>query len=153
MQFPLRDLSETEKETVMNAPIWVGIMIGCADGNLSQNEVERIEEVISTKTFSEKNDVHYLYKEIVEGGVAAQIKREVEALEGSAEDKAHALVEKLSGLNAILPKLGQAYAVQFRDSLHDVAVAVSKAAGGVLGIGTISVEEKELLDLPMIDKH
>jgi hypothetical protein len=59
---------------------------------------------------------------------------------------------ELTTLNTILPKLNPTYALQFRDSLHDIAVEVAKASGGIFGIGSIGEEEKELLDLPMIDK-
>lgn len=137
---------------MMDAPIWVGILIGCADGKMVPQELKRIEEVIKTKTFSEHNDVHYLYTELAENNLHSNIEGLFGSLTGTPEEKSHLATEKLSELNAILPKLNETYAKQYRDSLHDLAVAVAKAAGGVLGIGSISHEEKELIDLPMIDK-
>lgn len=152
MEFPLRNLNDGEKETIMNAPIYVGILIGCADGEMSADESARIEKVIKTKTFSEKNDVHYLYEDLAENNLHQTIIDLFNASGSTVEEKSQFAHDKLASINTILPKLNPTYAVQYRDSLHDVAVAVAKASGGVLGIGTISVEEKELLDLPMINK-
>ncbi len=152
MDFPLRDLNETEKQVVNNAPIIVGILIGCADGEMSQDEMDRIEEVIKTKTFSEKNDVHYLYDDIASNDLTGTIANIFDGLGNSAQDKATSAIAQLTELNSILPKLNPTYAIQYRDSLLDLAVAVAKASGGVFGIGTISEEEKDLIDLPMINE-
>lgn len=152
MEFPLRNLNDAEKAALANGPIWVGILIGCADGEMNTKEIERIEEVIRTKTFSEQNDVHYLYKELTNENLKAKIEVEFDGLGGSAEEKADKATANLEGLNSLLAKVNSTYAAQYRDSLHDIAVEVAKAAGGILGIGSISSDEKELLDLPMINK-
>ncbi|MFT5725031.1 MAG: tellurite resistance protein [Bacteroidia bacterium] len=152
MDFPLRNLNDTEKQSLTNAPIVVGILIGCADGELSANELSRIEQVIKTKTFSEQNDVHYVYNELANSNLIGSIETLFENLGNTSEERVQAATVELTTLNTILPKLNPTYALQFRDSLHDIAVEVAKASGGIFGIGSIGEEEKELLDLPMIDK-
>lgn len=152
MDFPLRNLNDTEKQSLKNAPIQVGILIGSADGDLSEKELSRIEEIIRTKTFSEHNDVHYLYTELTNGDLSGTIHKIFNELGTNAEERVAGATAALKGLNPILPKLNPTYALQFRDSLHDIAVEVAKASGGIFGMGSISEEEKELLNLPMIDK-
>lgn len=152
MDFPLRNLNDTEKQSLKNAPIHVGLLIGSADGEVSNNELARIESIIKTKTFSEDNDVHYIYTELANNDLLGNISSIFEALGNTAEERVNAATAALKGLNTILPKLNPTYALQFRDSLHDIAVEVAKASGGIFGMGSISEEEKELLDLPMIDK-
>ena len=137
---------------MMNAPIHVGLLIGSVDGEVSKKELDRIEGIIKTKTFSEDNDVHYLYVDLVKDDLSGKISTIFDTLGNTAEERVNAATAALKGLNSILPKLNPTYALQFRDSLHDIAVEVAKASGGVFGMGSISEEEKELLNLPMIDK-
>ena len=152
MDFPLRNLNDTEKQSMMNAPIHVGLLIGSVDGEVSKKELDRIEGIIKTKTFSEDNDVHYLYVDLVKDDLSGKISTIFDTLGNTAEERVNEATAALKGLNSILPKLNPTYALQFRDSLHDIAVEVAKASGGVFGMGSISEEEKELLNLPMIDK-
>ena len=152
MDFPLRNLNDTEKQSMMNAPIHVGLLIGSVDGEVSKKELDRIEGIIKTKTFSEDNDVHYLYVDLVKDDLSGKISTIFDTLGNTAEERVNEATAALKGLNSILPKLNPTYALQFRDSLHDIAVEVAKASGGIFGMGSISEEEKELLNLPMIDK-
>lgn len=132
----------------------VGILIGSADGKMSEREVQKLREVIKTKVTSEKNDLHLLFKKMAEGdldGQIANINMQTSGY-GSVEEKAAFLIGKLEGLNKAFPKLDRTYAKQYRHALHDIAVVVANSTGGVLGIGRVSHEEAELLDLPFIDK-
>ena len=152
MDFPLRNLNETEKDSMKSAPILAGLLIACVDGEVTEKELARIEQIIKTKTFSEHNDVHYLYTELANDSLNGRIKSVFADLGHSTDERVANATEALKGLNTILPKLNPTYALQFRDSLHDIAVEVAKASGGIFGMGSISEEEKELLNLPMIDK-
>ncbi len=152
MDFPLRNLNETEKDSLKTAPIYVGLLIASVDGEVSENELARIEDIIKTKTFSEQNDVHYLYTELANNDLLGNINTIFNGLGDSTEARVSGATEALKNLNSILPKVSPTYALQFRDSLHDIAVEVAKASGGIFGMGSISDEEKEVLDLPMIDK-
>jgi len=152
MDFPLRNLNETEKDSLKTAPIYVGLLIASVDGEVSENELARIEDIIKTKTFSEQNDVHYLYTELANNDLLGNINTIFNGLGDSTEARVSGATEALKNLNSILPKVSPTYALQFRESLHDIAVEVAKASGGIFGMGSISDEEKEVLDLPMIDK-
>ncbi|MFT5512479.1 MAG: tellurite resistance protein [Bacteroidia bacterium] len=152
MDFPLRNLNDTEKESMKNAPIQVGLLIGAADGAVNEKEFSRIEQIIKTKSFSEKNDVHYLYADLAKGDLHGDINAMFQSLGDTPEERVNAATEALKQLNSILPKLNPTYALQYRDSLHDIAVEVAKASGGIFGMGSIGEEEKELLNLPMINK-
>ena len=96
--------------------------------------------------------MHYLYTELANDSLNGRIKSVFADLGHSTDERVANATEALKGLNTILPKLNPTYALQFRDSLHDIAVEVAKASGGIFGMGSISEEEKELLNLPMIDK-
>ena len=153
MDFPLRNLNETEKDslkTCTNSRWFVDWHLSTE--RCQKKSLARIEGIIKTKTFSEDNDVHYLYVDLVKDDLSGKISTIFDTLGNTAEERVNAATAALKGLNSILPKLNPTYALQFRDSLHDIAVEVAKASGGIFGMGSISEEEKELLNLPMIDK-
>jgi lysophospholipase L1-like esterase len=154
MLFQLRNLSDRQYQLVMDAPILVGILLGSADGQLSERGVTRLVEVIKTKVITEKNDVHLLYKKLAEGDIAARVSQLVAKTGefGSNEEKADYLTDQLTGLNKVFEKINHAYAVQYRDALHDIAIAVANSTGGILGVARISHDESQLIDLSFINR-
>ncbi|MCB0735681.1 MAG: hypothetical protein KDC76_13950 [Bacteroidetes bacterium] len=153
MLYQLRNLNTREQELMMDGPVLVGILIGSADGNLSSEEVRRLNDLVKTKVYSEKNDVHLLYKQLAETDLSDRITAIAgeTAEKDTVEEKEEFLIGRLAGLNPILKKLDHAYAVQYRDSLKDIAVGIANASGGILGIGRVSHEEEELLSLSFIE--
>lgn len=153
MLFQLRNLKDSEKETVKLAPIWVALYIANLDGKIEISELEKVKEVIHIKTYSEKNDVHYLYKELDNSSVLDDlIAGELTKLPQSVEERSAMLESRLAGLNQVFPKLDPEYTKQLYKSLRDIAVSVANAAGGVMGMGKITPEESEAIHLPMIEK-
>ena len=105
MDFPLRNLNETEKDSLKTAPIYVGLLIASVDGEVSENELARIEDIIKTKTFSEQNDVHYLYTELANNDLLGNINTIFNGLGDSTEARVSGATEALKNLNSILPKV------------------------------------------------
>jgi tellurite resistance protein len=154
MLFQLRDLSENEKDAVLSAPIYVGLLVGGADGELSKPELDRLVHLIEVKTFSEGNDVQNIYEAIEEfsnDNVSSYVQKKIGQLPSDLADRETELVNRLARLNSILAKLSKTYARQYYKSLKDIAVSVANADGGFFGISAISHEEKEFISLPMID--
>ena len=154
MLFQLRNLSENEKDAVLSAPIYIGLLVGGADGELSEPELDRLVKVIEVKTFSEGNDVQNIYEAIEEFSqdqVSAYVQKKIAQLPSDMGEREAELVSRLSRLNNILPKLNKTYARQYYNSLKDIAVSVANADGGFFGIAAISHEEKEFISLPMIE--
>ena len=46
MLFELRKLNTDEETIVLQAPIWTALLIGFADGELHQDELDRLKELI-----------------------------------------------------------------------------------------------------------
>ncbi|MBI1307947.1 MAG: hypothetical protein GC181_15190 [Bacteroidetes bacterium] len=154
MLFQLRNLSDRERELMLDAPALVGILIGSADGSLSEKEVKRLRDTVHTKAFSEKNDLHHLFKQLDETDFADRVTAIAAetAEKPTIAEKEEFLIERLKGLNKILPKLDSTYSKQYREALHSIAVSVANASGGVMGIGRLTHEEADLIKLPFIDK-
>lgn len=154
MLFELRKLSSEEESVVLHAPIWTALLIGFADGELHQVELDKLREVVHVKTFSELNDVRKLYQELEKYEESAQIlERELANIPTNPEARMKYLEENLTRLNDILPKLTVPYRRQFVHSLKEIAAAIANAEGGFLGFGTISRAESKYLHLPMIDEQ
>ena len=136
---------------MINAPVWVTLLIACADDNLNRDEIKKAGEVIHAKTFSEKSDVRNLYREIDED-FEHLVQAQINLLPLLGEDRIAQLTANLEQLNTILPKLDPSYASKFHNSLTNLAAIVAQADGGFLGMGSVSYKEREYLKLPMIKK-
>lgn len=150
MLYQLRNLTESEKNVMVNAPVWVTLLIACADNDLHADEIKKAEEIINTRSFTENSDVRELYKELNED-FDHLVQIEINNLPLTGDERITQLVENLKQLNTIYPKLEHAYATQFHNSLKKLAALVAQADGGFFGIGSISYKEAEYIQLPMIE--
>ncbi len=152
MLYQLRNLKDSEKQEFFKGPYMVALLIGGADGELSNKEIDRVSEVIHVKTYSEKNDLEDFYKILDAQEAADEMNSILNAMPVAWEERHAELTNRLSALGAALKKLDKAYAVQYYNSLKDIAVQIANASGGVFGVGQINESEHEMLTLSMIEK-
>jgi uncharacterized protein with von Willebrand factor type A (vWA) domain len=62
------------------------------------------------------------------------------------------IVEELTHLNSILPKLTEKFATEFYNRMRDLAHEVAHSSGGVLGMNKLGDEEEQYVELPMLKK-
>ena len=151
MLYQLRDLEQNEQNIMINAPVWVTLLIACADNNLNREEIKKAAKVIHLRAITEDSDVRNIYKELDED-FEHLVQIEINNLPLMGEDRISQLTENLEKLNAIYPKLDHTYAVQYHKSLLKLAALIAQAEGGLFGIGSISYKEAEFIHLPMIQK-
>jgi hypothetical protein len=149
MLYQLRNLSEKEQNIIINAPVWVTLLIACADNDLNREEVKKAANVIQMRSLTEDSEIRTLYREISDD-FEHLIQIEINNLPLLGEDRISQLTQNLSQLNEIYPKLESTYAIQFHKSLLKLAAIVAQSDGGLFGIGSISYEEAEYIKLPMI---
>lgn len=153
MLFELRKLDSEEESVMLHAPIWTALLIGFADGELHDDELKKLREIIHVKTFAELNDVRKLYQELEKYEESAEIlERELEVLPTNPQAREKYLIAGLTQLNDIFPKLSVEYSRQFLKSLKEIAAAVANADGGFLGFGSVSKAESKFIHLPMINE-
>ena len=150
MLYQLRKLSAQEQTIMLQAPIWVSLLIACADMEINEDEIKKAKEFIRLKTFTEESDVRNLYRELNED-IDHAIEVESHAMPFDGQERITYLSDKLAQLNKILPKLELRYAIQFHRTLKELALSVAQSEGGLLGIGTVSHKEEEFISLPMIE--
>jgi hypothetical protein len=151
MLYQLSQLNTEERELIYDAPVWVSIYVALADNRIKKEERKKIVETVHTKTFSEKNDLSEMYKEL-EVNIESRIQIAIDQIPAFQEDKEPFVREKLVAVNSAMKKLDKVFARQLYKSLKDFAVITAQASGGVLGVNRINETEKGLLNLDMIEQ-
>lgn len=144
----LSKLSSGELELVYRAPLLVCILIAGADGNIDRKEIKKAITIAQKKQRG-TDAVSILFKEI-----AQDFEDKLKVLEQGypyeATQRTPLIIEELTGLNALLPRLAQTFAKGYYEILKLLAQEVATSSGGLLGMKSIGAEEAKLVKLAMI---
>lgn len=151
MLHQLRNLNQQEMDLLAAAPVWVMLLIACADQNIEEKEVNRGKEIIRIKSFTEKSDVRFIYSDL-ESQMDHIIDQSLKSLSADGEERIKFISAKLEELNEILAKIERSFAIQFYNSLRDLAIYVAQASETFFGVISINMEEKKYIKLPMLKK-
>jgi hypothetical protein len=143
----VENLSDREQDAMMKAPLLVCILIAGADNNIDQHEVKSAIHLANAALA--KSGVSEIFKAAAED-FEDKFKIVLQGLPPDAAQRNPVLVEELSALNAILPKLTKVFAQEYYKCLLFIAKRIAEASGGVLGIKSIGEEEMKWMKLPMI---
>lgn len=145
----LKNLTESEIDLLKKIPAMVTILIAGADEEISKSELKEAINLTKIKQSKARKELIGYYQEI-----APDFEKSLNDLLASypsdAEVRSKQVIEEIEKLNTILPKVDKAWAVQFVESMRDIARKVAEAAGGVFGYLSIGYEESKLIDLKMI---
>jgi hypothetical protein len=142
-------LSSMETELMFKAPILACILIAGADGNIDQNEIRGAIELAQKKQKRAKANLLEFYRYVAED-FEDKLKVLIQSYPGKAPQRNPVLVDELSELNMVLPKLDKSFALAFYYSIKEIAQGMAEASGGLLGLNKIGEEEAKYLGLPMI---
>lgn len=152
MHSKIEHLSTEEKQLIHDAPILITVLISGADGNFDHAEIKKAVSIIHIKSFSEAKDVRGVYKNI-DAHSEENIEALIHSLPSQSSDRTTVLKKKLSGLNAIFPKLDHHFAIDLYKSLRELAYYVSRAHDGDLGIGFHNEREEKLVQLDFLHEQ
>lgn len=144
-------LSTEETALMYDAIPLVTVLIAGADGKIDTNELSWAAKIAKTRSYSYHESLQPYFAQVGEG-FSEKVQAFISEFPDNVEARNAAISARLEGLNQILPKLDANFAKRFYDSLTSFAVHVAKASGGFFRFGSISKEEKDLLDLPMIEE-
>ncbi len=147
----LQELNEEELGTLYNAPVWVTLLIAGADSQIEKKEIEEAVSITNLKKKRARKDLIEYYTEVSKN-FETNLKGHLALLPEDTKEQAEILIGNLEKLNPILAKIDYSFAVQFYESLKDLANKVAQASGGVMGFLTIGYEESKLVGLKMINK-
>jgi hypothetical protein len=146
----IHNLTEEEKNIIIHSPMYVSVLIAGSDGEVNDTEKKRILELIHTKTFSEKYELRELYKTL-DHDSAHELRELIASLPDEKVARNEFLVNMLSRLNHIMPKLEHRFQVHLYKSLRQFAHYIAHAEGGFWRVGAIKHAEQEYIKLPMIN--
>ncbi|MEM1319471.1 MAG: hypothetical protein AAGG75_04400 [Bacteroidota bacterium] len=144
-------LNEEETTLMLDTLPLITVLIAGADGNIDEEEKAWAEKLTNIRSFAREDSLTDYYK-LADEHFAEKLSIFLNSLPSDVAARNAEIGHRLSGLNSILPKLDVNFALRFRKGLNSFAEHVAKASGGFLRMGSISKEEKDLIDLPMIDQ-
>lgn len=142
-------LSEAEVELMFKAPILTCILIAGADGNIDQTEIQEAINVANTKARRSRARLIEFYRMMSED-FEDKLKVLIQSFPNDAKQRNPLVVEELKQLNPILSKISRKFAVEFYNSMKEIAQKIAESSGGVLGIKSVGSEEAKFVGLPMI---
>ena len=145
----LAELSPSEKQALIDAPLLVTILIAGADDNIDKREKSWAGKISNYRTGTAHHTLQDFY------GLAAENFDErldilIDQLPNSGAERLPILSSKLSLLNTVLPKVDARFAKAFYESMLTFAKEIAEASGGILGWFSKSKEEEKYLNLDMI---
>ena len=141
-------LNDNEVEIMLKAPILVCILIAGADGKIDRKEVK--EAITIAGRQAKSRGVLSDYLRYASEDFEDKIMILKQGYPQDSSERAAIIVNELSTLNAILPKISKSFSIQFHSMLKELATKVASSSGGWLGISAVGSEEAQYLDLKMI---
>lgn len=144
------NLREEEIRVLLDAPVYVAILIAGADGNIDKSERTEAIEVARSKQSRAREQLVEYYKE-VGANFEKNFNRLIDELPDDADERNKVISAELRKLNVIFPKVDKDFVVKLYASLKDLAKKIAEASGGILGYLSVSYEESKLVELNMIN--
>jgi hypothetical protein len=147
MQKVLENLTLSEMELMIKAPLLVCILIAGADSEIDQKEIKGAMQL--ARTGKAKVNLAEYYQSVSED-FEDKLKVLLQGLPTDAAERTAAIEKELAQLNFITKKMSKPVAIDFHKSLQYIARKIAESSGGLLGMKKVGEEEMELLTLPMI---
>ncbi len=144
------NLRPDEIQVMLDAPVYVAILIAGADGKIDNKERKEAIEVARSKQSRAREQLVEFYK-LVGQEFETKFNDFIAKLPEDEKDRTKDIEQELRKLNFILPKIDRPFAIKFYASLKDLAKKIAEASGGILGYLSVSYEEQTLMDLKMIN--
>jgi len=143
------NLSSEEVASMLNAVPLITVLIAGADGEIDDEEKAWGSKLTKIRSYAHPDSLQPYYEEI---GInyEKRVEELINSLPKDVAQRSEIISGRLAELNDIFPKLEINFAKRLYDSFTSFAEHVAKASGGFLRIGSISADEKQWLDLPMI---
>lgn len=137
---PFENLSDKHQAILKDAPFWVTMWVGLADGHFNKKEQIAAIQTIEIKAFSESPDVSVLYQKVQNPG--NRLAELMMTLSGDIESDKALVKEHLLILKSTLENIDKSFAQALFRSLKNVGVYVALASGGIFGYDNVSRSEK-----------
>jgi hypothetical protein len=144
-------LNDQQWDTLVDAFPKVAVLIGAADGNMDEAEKAWSSKLSHIRTFAGNEELFELYK-TVETVIEGRIEAILSMHRDDPEARERMLISKLEMVNGVLATLHPKIGAMIYEDLKSFALHVAKTSGGFLRFFSVSKEERDLAELPMIDE-
>lgn len=145
------NLDQAERDLMYSLPIYVAVLIAGADGKIDGVEVKKAVAISGLKTTKARKELIDYYQQ-VNTDYEDKLKMTIANLPSGTKEREKMLIEEISKVNDIFPKIETSFAVKLYASLKEIAKHIAEASGGVFGYMSVGYEESKLIDLKMIKK-
>lgn len=142
-------LSPDEFSKLVEAPLYVGLLIAEADGELDHKELEWIEKITHFRIKTSHHTLRNYYKE-ANVFIQENLGLVRNSLPTDQAQKMQFLSDKLADLKPILAKLDEGFRHRLMDSFHSMALSVAEISGGLLNFFSTNPAEEKWLALEML---
>jgi hypothetical protein len=147
-----KNLNTSDQQFLFQVPVLITFLVAGADNHIDYNEKQWAEKLLKFRSERNPNfilakyyrEVEKKWEENFEQNAAILIDQKV------AEERSRSLVEMITKVNPLLPKLHPHTAKLLVDSWRSFAAQIAKASGGIWGWGSTSPEEYKWVKLEMI---
>jgi hypothetical protein len=144
-----RHLDPAELDILTDAPVYITILVGAADGNLDREERRWTERLMRTRSYSKPKTLNEFYR-VVSTNFLEKVDQKLSELPQDPDDRNHLISRELEKLNTALAKLEHKLASDMYKGFLGLAEETAEASGGFLRIGAISAAERKWIGLPML---
>jgi flavorubredoxin len=142
-------LSHVEVDLVLRAPILTIILIAGADGKIDQKEINEAFKMAQKNARHSKSRLMEYYQFVAED-FEDKLKVIIQSYPSSTEQRNTMIVQELTQLNQVFPKIDKSFTKDLYKSMRDIAKKIAESSGGLLGMNSIGQEEAFFMNLPMI---
>lgn len=142
-------LSTEETDLMFKAPFLIIILIAGADNKIDKHEMKQAISISKLKLKRARRELVEYYN-IVGQDFEDKLKIFIHDLPKDTGERNEEISKELAKLNDIFPKLDKKFAVNFYESMKDIAVKIAESSGGVFGFMSVGYEESKMIDLKMI---
>ncbi len=142
-------LSTEETDLMFKAPFLIIILIAGADDKIDKHEMKQAISISKLKLKRARRELVEYYN-IVGQDFEDKLKIFIHDLPKDTGERNEEISKELVKLNDIFPKLDKKFAVNFYESMKDIAKKIAESSGGVFGFMSVGYEESKMIDLKMI---
>ncbi|MCE2994851.1 MAG: hypothetical protein ACK5PC_14280 [Cyclobacteriaceae bacterium] len=145
----LARLTPSESDLVLKAPLLVCILIAGADNDIDRKEIRKAIDLANKKQKRADSHLVEFYK-VAGEDFEDKLKVLIQSYPYEATQRNPLITMDLQELNNVLRKIDKAIAMEFYQSLREIAQKIAESSGGLLGMKSIGNEEAKYVNLPMI---
>jgi len=143
------DLSSSELDALIQAPVLITILVAGADGDIDREERYWTDRLMQSRTYSKPKILNEFYR-VVSTGFLEKVDKELETMPSDAQLRNVHIERMLKDLNPILAKMDVFLAADLYRSYIGLAREAALSSGGFLRIRAINAAEAEWVGLHMI---